>query len=113
MFASTPRHRKDVDRIHESRATVAPKRETLENVKPELAQKGNVVERNNTGKRDGLLSEKVTSNAEQRKADWAIMKEMTKYLWPKVHIRQDTVKFQRLIGYARTTSVPDSASDSL
>lgn len=24
------------------------------------------------------------SNKEQRKADWAIMKEMTKYLWPKV-----------------------------
>lgn len=32
----------------------------------------------------GLLSEKTVGNKEQRKADWAIMKEMVKYLWPKV-----------------------------
>ncbi|KAJ9215998.1 hypothetical protein DTO166G4_2542 [Paecilomyces variotii] len=31
----------------------------------------------------GLLSEKTVGNKEQRKADWAIMKEMVKYLWPK------------------------------
>ncbi|KAJ5544577.1 ABC transporter integral membrane type 1 [Penicillium sp. DV-2018c] len=30
-----------------------------------------------------LLSEPVDSKKEQRKADWAIMKEMAKYLWPK------------------------------
>jgi ABC transporter ATM len=30
-----------------------------------------------------LLAEQMVSKAEQRKADWAIMKEMTKYLWPK------------------------------
>lgn len=33
---------------------------------------------------DGLLSEQITSNQEQRKADWAIIKEMAQYLWPKV-----------------------------
>lgn len=34
-------------------------------------------------KRD-LLSETTVGKKEQRKADWAIMKEMAKYLWPKV-----------------------------
>ena len=31
-----------------------------------------------------LLSEAMMGKSEQRKADWAIMKEMAKYLWPKV-----------------------------
>ncbi|CAG8876013.1 unnamed protein product [Penicillium nalgiovense] len=31
-----------------------------------------------------LLSEPMTGKQEQRKADWAIMKEMAKYLWPKI-----------------------------
>ncbi|KAH0566383.1 Iron-sulfur clusters transporter atm1, mitochondrial [Trichoglossum hirsutum] len=31
-----------------------------------------------------LLSEEKLTSKEQRKADWAIMKEMAKYLWPKV-----------------------------
>ncbi|KAL3492395.1 P-loop containing nucleoside triphosphate hydrolase protein [Aspergillus germanicus] len=30
-----------------------------------------------------LLSESTIANKEQRKADWAIMREMAKYLWPK------------------------------
>lgn len=30
-----------------------------------------------------LLAEEKGTNREQRKADWAIMKEMAKYLWPK------------------------------
>lgn len=32
---------------------------------------------------DPLLQESRLSNKEQRKADWAIIKEMSKYLWPK------------------------------
>lgn len=36
-----------------------------------------------TNKKD-LLSETSVGVKEQRKADWAIMKEMAKYLWPKV-----------------------------
>jgi len=36
-------------------------------------------------KEQPLLGESTVTSAEQRKADWAIMKEMTKYLWPKVH----------------------------
>ncbi|XRM40752.1 Iron-sulfur clusters transporter atm1, mitochondrial [Aspergillus tubingensis] len=35
-----------------------------------------------TPKKD-LLSEATVGRKEQRKADWAIMKEMAKYLWPK------------------------------
>lgn len=31
-----------------------------------------------------LLSESDKAAKEQRKADWAIMREMAKYLWPKV-----------------------------
>lgn len=92
---------------------MAPKLETPVSVRPVLVQKENTAEQNATGKQDGLLREKVTSNVEQRKADWAIMKEMTKYLWPKVHINQGTVKFPRLTGYTRTTSEPDSELDSL
>jgi len=33
--------------------------------------------------KDSLLAEQTMSNKEQRKADWAIIKEMSKYLWPK------------------------------
>lgn len=36
-----------------------------------------------TAKKD-LLNESEKANKEQRKADWAIMREMAKYLWPKV-----------------------------
>jgi len=32
---------------------------------------------------DPLLAERTVSNKERRKADWAIMKEMSRYLWPK------------------------------
>ncbi|KAJ5217395.1 hypothetical protein N7468_010403, partial [Penicillium chermesinum] len=31
-----------------------------------------------------LLSEAAKANKDQRKADWAIMREMAKYLWPKI-----------------------------
>ena len=35
-------------------------------------------------KKGDLLGETTLGNKAQRKADWAIMKEMSKYLWPKV-----------------------------
>lgn len=37
--------------------------------------------------KNDLLSEKTVGDKEQRKADWAIIKEMAKYLWPKVRFR--------------------------
>ena len=49
-------------------------------MKPESVEKPKPA---SPGKQDGLLAEKEVSKAEQRKADWAIMKEMSKYLWPK------------------------------
>jgi ATP-binding cassette subfamily B (MDR/TAP) protein 7 len=60
--------------------------EAAESVKPETVKKAEPVLKGGaeTGqKNDNLLAEKVTTNAEQRKADFAIMKEMMQYLWPK------------------------------
>lgn len=36
------------------------------------------------------MSESHKENKEQRKADWAIMREMAKYLWPKVRDKHVT-----------------------
>ena len=58
------------------------KADTLENVKPEAVQRPE--DAKSIGpKTDALLTEQTVSNKEQRKADWAIMKEMALYLWPK------------------------------
>ncbi|KAL9624304.1 MAG: hypothetical protein Q9160_001551 [Pyrenula sp. 1 TL-2023] len=57
-------------------ATESIKPETVQ--KPQEAQNGIAPEKNND-----LLAEATVSSKEQRKADWAIMKEMAKYLWPK------------------------------
>jgi ATP-binding cassette subfamily B (MDR/TAP) protein 7 len=59
--------------------TTAPSQLATANiVKPE--DSGNA----KTPPKKDLLSEPADSKKEQRKADWAIMKEMAKYLWPKV-----------------------------
>ena len=58
--------------------------DTLENVKPETVQKPSTAKPHTSLKPDPLLPEQTVSNKEQRKADWAIMKEMSRYLWPKV-----------------------------
>lgn len=41
-----------------------------------------------------LLSETTVTSKEQRKVDWAIMKEMAKYLWPKVSSNYSTVHWR-------------------
>lgn len=41
---------------------------------------------------DPLLSEQTVSDKEQRKADWAIIKEMSQYLWPKVILQRAVLK---------------------
>ena len=53
-------------------------------VKPETLKKPQGATVNQVPNTDGLLSEQTVSNKEQRKADWAIIKEMSQYLWPKV-----------------------------
>ena len=51
-----------------------------EGVKPESIQKPRPPA---PVKGNGLLAEQTVSNKEQRKADWAIIKDMAQYLWPK------------------------------
>ncbi|KAI9676714.1 MAG: Iron-sulfur clusters transporter atm1, mitochondrial [Bathelium mastoideum] len=80
-FVSTPRHRKDDARIRPVQQELAGKAQTSESVQPESTAKERPIDPAQHGQ---LLSEQVTSNQEQRKADWAIIKEMSRYLWPKV-----------------------------
>ncbi|KAL9129743.1 MAG: hypothetical protein Q9217_001901 [Psora testacea] len=59
---------------------------------PETIQKPHDAESHNTKsgdtpKADMLLAEQTVSNKQQRKVDWAIIKEMSTYLWPKKDIR--------------------------
>ena len=55
-----------------------------------------------TNKKD-LLSETSVGVKEQRKADWAIMKEMAKYLWPKVRTDRCLTRSRpMLIGFCDT-----------
>lgn len=61
-----------------------PKPEPLESINPETLQKIGTNRFSEGQKKDSLLIEQDVSNKEQRKADWAIMKEMSRYLWPKV-----------------------------
>lgn len=70
IFASTPRHRKDVV----SRQSLADKDKVVAAAKKNSSS---------SGRKDPLLAEQTVSNKEQRKADWAIIKDMSKYLWPK------------------------------
>ncbi|KAL8953620.1 MAG: hypothetical protein Q9222_000546 [Ikaeria aurantiellina] len=57
--------------------------DSLETVKPENVKKPGQAVAGFAPNTDGLLSEQTVSNKEQRKADWAIIKEMAQYLWPK------------------------------
>lgn len=63
---------------------VPPKIGLVESVKPESVEKAPPSGSREPPKTDALLTEQTVSNKEQRKADWAIMKEMARYLWPKV-----------------------------
>ncbi|CAI6335012.1 unnamed protein product [Periconia digitata] len=51
--------------------------------KPTPAAPGLVDQKKKLAPKDPLLAEQTVSNKEQRKADWAIIKEMSHYLWPK------------------------------
>ncbi|KAF2173519.1 hypothetical protein M409DRAFT_61892 [Zasmidium cellare ATCC 36951] len=83
IFATTPRHRKD-----DARARTVQKQEeetkqpAEEKVGPETVVKNKDAAKPQT-KNDPLLAEQTVSNKEQRKADWAIIKDMSHYLWPK------------------------------
>ena len=72
-------------RKQEARAEAAAPRKSrvTEGIKPESFQKAEPIYGSAISKKDDLLSEATVSNKEQRKADWAIMKEMSAYLWPR------------------------------
>ncbi|KAL9595448.1 MAG: hypothetical protein Q9219_006439 [cf. Caloplaca sp. 3 TL-2023] len=57
--------------------------DVLKPVKPEILKKSSLPRPSNGPNTDNLLAEQTVSNKEQRMADWAIIKEMTQYLWPK------------------------------
>ena len=58
--------------------------ETSERIKTRSLKEPALVKFEDVPQTDDLLAEQKVSNKEQRKADWAILKEMAKYLWPKV-----------------------------
>lgn len=84
-ITSTPRHRKDDPRDRILQQTAGQKTDVVEGIKPETVTKDAPPQPVAPAK-DPLLAEKTMSNKEQRKADWAIIKEMSKYLWPKVTV---------------------------
>ena len=53
-------------------------------IKTESLKEPALVKLQDVPQTEDLLGEQKVSNKEQRKADWAILKEMAKYLWPKV-----------------------------
>ncbi|QDS71744.1 Iron-sulfur clusters transporter atm1, mitochondrial [Venturia effusa] len=75
IFATSPQHRKDIARIQQPKSTIPPQTgpKKADVVKAKAAKP----------KQDIPLAEQSVSNAQQREADWAILKEMTAYLWPK------------------------------
>ncbi|KIX00959.1 iron-sulfur clusters transporter atm1, mitochondrial [Rhinocladiella mackenziei CBS 650.93] len=63
---------------------ITGKSNATEVTNPESRQKAESLKAEpDVAKKDELLSEKGVSNKEQRKVDFAIMKEMVQYLWPK------------------------------
>lgn len=88
LFSEASRVAQEVRQTSKTTTTVADDAPTKANPaeisNPESAQKPKpATAATNAGKQGDMLSEQVVSNAEQRKADWAIMKEMVQYLWPK------------------------------
>ena len=76
---STPDPKSPLQNVENPEAAHSP-----ESIKPETFKKPGVARADNGPNTDNLLSEQTVSNKEQRKADWAIIKEMAQYLWPKV-----------------------------
>ena len=81
MFVTTPRHRKDDARLRTAQAETQSKQPAEESIKPESVKSEKPAEP--ATRNDPLLAEQNVSNKEQRKADWAIIKDMAHYLWPR------------------------------
>lgn len=79
-LCTTPRHRKDDSGRSQTTLQAVQTTGVRESIKPESVEKPKAA---TLPPKDPLLSEQTVSNKEQRKADWAIIREMSKYLWPK------------------------------
>ncbi|KAJ8106320.1 hypothetical protein OPT61_g9612 [Boeremia exigua] len=80
VFTSSPLHRKDV---HGQRPAPGSQ-QALQATKAAKPATSPATAKAKVEKAiDPLLGERNLSTKEQRKADWTIIKEMTKYLWPK------------------------------
>lgn len=83
ILATTPAHRKEnVARTQTLQQERGEKQPAEESVKPENVKKDQPAQPS-TARTDPLLAERTVSDKEQRKADWAIIKDMAHYLWPK------------------------------
>lgn len=84
VFTTTPRHRKDDAGARTIQAELSGKQPLEESVKPETVKKAKPAEPVvAASKGDPLLAEQTLSTKDQRQADWAIIKDMAQYLWPK------------------------------
>ncbi|KAF3035392.1 Iron-sulfur clusters transporter atm1, mitochondrial [Didymella keratinophila] len=80
VFTSSPLHRKDV---HGQRPAPGSQQALQATKAAKTATDPAKAKAKADKSMDPLLGERNLSNKEQRKADWTIIKEMTKYLWPK------------------------------
>jgi ATP-binding cassette subfamily B (MDR/TAP) protein 7 len=93
-----PLQNKSIDEKSPASATAGP----ASTPTPPQLENANIVQKSKesgdakTPPKKDLLSEPLAANKEQRKADWAIMKEMAKYLWPKVIPER---QWYRICGY--------------
>lgn len=74
----------DSSRQQKAQDEVRLRPERSESIKPESYQEPDKAKPAEVPKTDALLAEQTVSNKEQRRADWIIIKEMAKYIWPKV-----------------------------
>lgn len=77
--AYTADQKRQLKRVESTKAAHAS-----ESVRPETFKRPGAARARGLPHTDNLLSEQTVSNKEQTKADWAIIKEMAQYLWPKV-----------------------------
>ncbi|KAI9790043.1 MAG: Iron-sulfur clusters transporter atm1, mitochondrial [Piccolia ochrophora] len=82
-FSSSLRRNKDVSPQERALSQSGKTSSEASDDKSESIEKPGPAKPEALGQGDPLATEKGVSNKEQRKADWAIMKEMAKYLWPK------------------------------
>ncbi|KAJ5088769.1 hypothetical protein N7456_012385 [Penicillium angulare] len=80
LFRDQSTNNQDIASKKENAAATGPAQSPPPNVID--ASKPEEVETSKTPKKD-MLSEAAKEKKEQRRADWAIMREMAKYLWPK------------------------------